>query len=261
MRKVLFLITVVGLLASLVSAAPTCFNSNARKQEVFTHAGHREPHDDSGIIYLPPARSRRSSNLDTMMEELIRKEMTTTFRDSNYLESLMAKVCDVDASGDFIADCEIKILTEPKIRVIPTKSISKEIVCTTVTCHIGLEESVSVSTTNSLEVSMSITAGAKPFGVGMEFTVTTGYGFSNTVEESVSLSYGFDLVRGDSGYIGMVSAEVSAYVRVEGCRCNNFLCAIQCSSSGLKITEDGHHEAVILKDGTPRSYVSFVYTN
>lgn len=265
MRKVLSLIAVVSLFASLASAAPTCFDSDARQQEVFTHAGRREPptkpRDDGGIIYIPPSRSRKQFNLDDMMQQLIQTEMVTTYSQADYIESLKAKVCGEDESGNFIAQCQLEILSNPVIRVIPTKAISKDILCSTATCTIGLEESVSVSTTHSAEVSMSITAGAKPFGIGMEFTVTAGYGFSKTAEESTTLVYNFDLVRGDTGYIGIVNAEVSAQVRYSGCRCNNFLCAIQCASSGPTMTETGHHEAVILKSGIPRGYVAFVYTN
>ncbi|KAF8931732.1 hypothetical protein BGZ52_011875 [Haplosporangium bisporale] len=266
MCKALSLITVIGLLVSLASAAPTCFDSGARKQEVLTHAGHRElptePRDDGGIIYLPPTRSRNNFDLNARMQELIHKEMTTTYRQPEYLESLKDKVCGVDASGNFIYLCQIEILSRPVIRVIPTKPVSKEILCSTLTCMIGLEESVSVSTTHSVEVSMSITAGAKPFGIGMEFTSTAGYGYSNTAEESTTLVYNFDLVRGDTGYIGIVNAEVSANVRVSGCRCNigfSALCKTLCYSPTL--IETGHHEAVILQNNKPRGYVSFVYTS
>ncbi|KAF8953617.1 hypothetical protein BGZ52_006840 [Haplosporangium bisporale] len=265
MRKALSLITVVGLLASLASAAPTCFDSDARNQEVFTHAGHREPptkpRDDGGIIYLPPTRSRKNVDLNAMMQEVIQKEMTTTYNQPMYLESLKAKVCGEDEKGNFIAHCQIQILSRPVIRVIPTRQISDDIICTTATCTIGFAKSVSVSTTHSAEVSLSITAGAKPFGIGMEFTTTVGYGYSNTAEESTTLSYNFDLVRGEAGYIGMANAEVSADVRVSGCRCNSFICSIQCSSSGPTMTDTGHHQAVILKNGIPRGFVSFIFTS
>ncbi|KAG0033510.1 hypothetical protein BGZ82_006087 [Podila clonocystis] len=263
MRKALSLITVVGLLASLASAAPTCFDSDARNQEVFTHVGHRkpptEPRDDGGIIYLPPTRSRKNLDLDDMMKEVVLKEMMTTYNEPAYLESLKAKACGADEFGYYIADCQIEILSRPVISVIPTKRISQDILCSPLTCAITYSESVSVSTTHSAEVSLSITAGAKPFGVGMDFTTTVGYGYSNTAEQSTTVSYNFDLVRGDAGYIGMVNAQVSAKLNISGCRCNNFLCAIQCSSSGEKMTETGHHEAVILQNGVPRGYVSFIY--
>ncbi|KAG0344680.1 hypothetical protein BG005_001717 [Podila minutissima] len=265
MRKALSFITVVGLLASLASAAPTCFDSDVRNQEVFTHAGHREPptkpRDDGGIIYLPPTRSRKNEDLNAKMQGVIQKEMTTTYNQPMYLEALKAKVCGVDASGNFIAHCQIDIISRPVIRVIPTRQISDDIICTPATCSIGFAKSVSVSTTHSAEVSLSITAGAKPFGIGMDFTTTVGYGYSNTAEESTTLSYNFDLVRGDSGYIGMVNAEVSADVKVSGCRCNSFVCSIQCSSSGPTMTETGHHEAVIMLNGSPRGFITFFFTS
>jgi len=263
MRKALSLIAVFGLLASLASAAPTCFNSDARQQEVFTHAGRRQPptkpYDDGGIIYIPPSRSRKNTDLDEMMWNLIRREMNTTYHEANYKASLIEKVCGEDEFGNYIAKCQLQILSNPVIRVIPTRAISKDIICSTETCTIGLQESVSVSTAHSTEVSVSITAGAKPFGIGMEFTTTLGYGFSSTAEESTALSYEFHLVKGNIGYIGMVNAEVSAQVHVSGCRCRDFICEIQCTAPTM--SETGHHEAVILQNGIPRSFVSFIYTN
>ncbi|KAI9237869.1 MAG: hypothetical protein BYD32DRAFT_461203 [Podila humilis] len=169
----------------------------------------------------------------------------------------------VEGHGDFVlVERGIKIIrNRPVIRVIPTRQISDDIICTTATCTIGFAKSVSVSTTHSAEVSLSITAGAKPFGIGMEFTTTVGYGYSNTAEESTTLSYNFDLVRGEAGYIGMANAEVSADVRVSGCRCNSFICSAQCSFSGPTMTDTGHHQAVILKNGIPRGFVSFIFTS
>ncbi|KAG0289142.1 hypothetical protein BGZ97_006566 [Linnemannia gamsii] len=277
MRKALSLITVVGLLASLASTAPSCFDSDARKQEVFTQAGHREPptkpRDDGGIIYLPPTRSRNNFDLDAMMQELIRKDMTTTYRQPEYLESLRDKICvGLDAPGpryDYILNCQIEILSKPVIRVIPAKAVSNEILCSSPTCAVAYEETVSVSTTHSTEVSLSVTAGAKPFGIGMEFTATAGYGYSNTAEESTTIGYTFNLDRGDMGYIGIVNAEVSATVRVSGCLCAMYppvpsVCQALCllyPTSNLNVNETGHHEAVILQNGKPRGYVSFVYTS
>jgi len=267
MRKVLSLIAVVGLLASLASAALANPDSDALQQEVSTPADHREPltepFDDGGIIYLPPSRSRSSTNLEGMMQQLIEREMKTTYRESDYVNALKAAVCGKPVSIPGNRGCQIEVLSKPVIRVIPTKAVSKDIYCSTPSCSIGLEEGVSISTTHSVEVSVSITAGAKPFGIGMEFTATAGYGFSDTTEESTTLLYNFDLAQGDAGYIGIVNAEVSAEVRVSECRCwmFEFDCINKCATGGMTISETGHHEAVILKNGKPRSYVSFVYTN
>ncbi|KAG0227280.1 hypothetical protein BGW41_003864, partial [Actinomortierella wolfii] len=220
MRKALSLLTVVGLLASLAFAAPTCFDSDARNQEVFTHASHREPpnmpRDDGGIIYLSPTKYRMNEDLNAKMQEVIRKDMKTRYNEPMYLESLKAKVCGADKNGNFIANCQVQILRKPVIRVIPVRQISNEIICTPTTCSITFAKSVSVSTTHSAEVSLSIAAGAQPFGVGVEFTSTVGYSYSATAEQSTTLSYNFNLVQGDSGYIAMVNAEISADVYIYG---------------------------------------------
>ncbi|KAI9235503.1 MAG: hypothetical protein BYD32DRAFT_463365 [Podila humilis] len=92
------------------------------------------------------------------------------------------------------------------------------------------------------EVSLSIMTSAKPFGIDMDFTTTVGYSYSQTSEETTTLKYDFDLVRSDPGYIVMVNAQVSVRTR-----------------SGPIFSEVGHHEAVILKNRTPRSYVAFTY--
>ncbi|KAF9334131.1 hypothetical protein BG006_002677 [Podila minutissima] len=75
---------------------------------------------------------------------------------------------------------------------------------------IVLEESVSASTTNSFEVSLSIEARAKPFGVGMTF--------ASTSEATTTLVYNIELVRGDRDYIGMANAYLSAKLRIKGCK-------------------------------------------
>ncbi|KAF8927803.1 hypothetical protein BGZ52_004082, partial [Haplosporangium bisporale] len=81
----------------------------------------------------------------------------------------------------------------PTVQVIPTKQVSDDILCTTVPCSMEFEKSVSVSTTNSLEV------GAEPFCVGVKFTNSVSYGFSLTKAASAALSYSFDIVEGESG--------------------------------------------------------------
>ncbi|KAF9293458.1 hypothetical protein BGZ74_011705 [Mortierella antarctica] len=266
MRKSLSLLTLGGLLAAIGSAAPVCFDSTSR-QDVFADVryGHSLPSDnDGGIIYLPPRQERARVDLDAMMKNLISREMQTTYNAAQYVESLKEKICN---QGTFlIVNCKVEILDRPVIKVIPTEQVSKDIVCTTETCMIGLEETVTVSTTHSAEVSLSIEAGAKPFGIGMSFTTTVGYGFSSTAEASTTLVYNFDLVRGDTGYIGMVNAQVSARVRVTGCKCptdfpDGPICQAVCIIQGDTFTEIGHHEAVILKNRVPRAYVAFVYTN
>ncbi|KAG0012121.1 hypothetical protein BGZ81_001751 [Podila clonocystis] len=67
-------------------------------------------------------------------------------------------------------NCVVEILGKPTIQLIPTELVSKDIACNTKTCHYGLQETVTVSTTGSVEVGMTIEAGAEPFDVGVKFT-------------------------------------------------------------------------------------------
>ncbi|KAF9308647.1 hypothetical protein BG003_010796 [Podila horticola] len=190
------------------------------------------------------------------MARLIRSEMDILVNAAEYGRELMAKVC----AG--YQPCQIEVLSMPTVQVIPTKQISKDIICTTPTCSIGLEESVSISTTHSREVGLSMEAGAKPFGVGVTFTASAKYGFSATKETSTSLTYTFNLDKGDSGYIGMVNAQISAKVRIAGCKCasGDGQCYHKCRTSP-DFTQTGHHEVVVEKDGVPRAFVAFVHKN
>jgi hypothetical protein len=52
--------------------------------------------------------------------------------------------------------------------------------------------------------------------MSLSATVDYGYDFSSTKDISTAFSYGFDLARDDIGHIGMVSAQISAKVRVRG---------------------------------------------
>lgn len=54
----------------------------------------------------------------------------------------------------------------------PSHQIFTNILCTTISCNIGLEETVTVSKTHSAEAGFSVEVSVKPFGVGMAFTVS-----------------------------------------------------------------------------------------
>ncbi|KAF9369751.1 hypothetical protein CPC16_004217 [Podila verticillata] len=266
MRKVLSLFSLVLF---VVTAAPTYMPAH---QQVFAplnahhcahphglqNGHHRFPYPDKhgGLIYLPPSKTRRGIDLDAEMLELIKTEMAIAYNATSYVASFKATIC---RTKDYeIEDCEVEVLSTPQIQLIPTNQISKDIICTTPTCMIGLEESVTVSTTHSAEVGLSIGTGAIPFGVGVSFTGSTQYGFSSTTATSTSLVYHFDLVQGDRGFVGMVNAQISAQVRIAGCKCPRRpscvanLCRTRCAIHGPAVVEVGHHEAVVMKNEKPR---------
>ncbi|KAF9968763.1 hypothetical protein BGZ70_008394 [Mortierella alpina] len=56
---------------------------------------------------------------------------------------------------------------------------------------------------SSAEVGFSASASAKPFGMGVEFTVFASYGFSESREASTTLSYESDLEKHEKGYIAL----------------------------------------------------------
>ncbi|KAF9327687.1 hypothetical protein BG006_009038 [Podila minutissima] len=139
--------------------------------------------------------------------------------------------------------------------------VSRDIICTTPSCSISLEETVTVSTTHSVEIGMSVEVSSKPFGMGVAFTTSVGYGFSSTSETSTALNYGFELEKGDSGYIGMVNAQISSRVRFRSCTCYDEACSERCRNGQWQSDQTLHHQKVIMKNGTPRGYVAFIYTN
>ncbi|KAK3816066.1 MAG: hypothetical protein J3Q66DRAFT_341541 [Benniella sp.] len=250
-------LSIIALLVAVVHSAPPAYPH----QQPFAHVGcsaDRLATSDDGITYLPPNRGRIPFDLDTDMRKVIESEMQHTYNSGSYIDALRQELC-LGMSTDA---CELTILSEPRIEIIPTKQISDDIYCSTATCTIGYEKITAISTTHSVELGFSAEVSAKPFGMGMSFTASTNYGFSHTKEESVALSYQFNLERGEAGYIAMVNAQVSARVRRQVCVCHTAICAITCSLVTFEpIDETAYHESVILKDGRPRSIVSFVFTS
>lgn len=82
-------------------------------------------------------------------------------------------------------------------------------------------------------------------------------------ETTTALNYNFELERGDSGYIGIVNAQISATVRLSMCKCLYHeyetcteKCIVKCRWASVEI---GHHKKVILKNEIPRGYVAICF--
>ncbi|KAG0030593.1 hypothetical protein BGZ81_002458 [Podila clonocystis] len=256
MRKVLSVV-LVGLLATIGSAVPACFDSDTHHQTILSpiHGLNLDPDGgDGSIIYIPPSDSRSNApDLDTRMQRLIDDEMATQYHRAQYVESLKATVCGTKINLHF---CQIEILEPPTIQVIPANLVSSDIYCNTPTCSVSLTDHyVYIRTTNSNEKGMTIVAGSEPFEDAVEFMATNGYGFSESSETLVSLTYTFNLREGDTGHVSIVNAQVSAKVRLVGCKCSSDLECLACKKLGPNYKEVGHHEVVVLKNGVPRSYV------
>lgn len=268
--KVVSLLALAGLLA-VIGSAPVCFDTYTRHQEVFASADHpwlsSDLDDSNGLVYLPPHKSRSGTDdLAAMMRKLIVKEMEIEYNPIKYRDAMFIEAVK-SQPGFEITKFEIKILSEPKVQVIPVKQISRDIYCSTPKCKIGLEESVTVSTTHSTEIGASVEISGKPFGVGASFTASASYSVSHGKEASTALSYEFELDQKDAGYIGMVNAQISAQVSIRGCRCSissgsfyRAICSAACIVSPNYVV-DGYHEAVVMKHGKPKGYVSFLYTS
>ncbi|KAG0354443.1 hypothetical protein BG005_006482 [Podila minutissima] len=220
--KVVSLLALAGLLA-VIGSAPVCFDTYTRHQEVFASADHTwlssDLDDSNGLVYLPPHKSRSGTDdLAAMMRKLIVKEMEIEYNPIKYRDAMFIEAVK-SQPGFEITKFEIKILSEPKVQVIPVKQISRDIYCSTPKCKIGLEESVTVSTTHSTEIGASVEISGKPFGVGASFTASASYSVSHGKEASTALSYEFELDQKDAGYIGMVNAQISAQVSIRGYTC------------------------------------------
>ncbi|KAF9969426.1 hypothetical protein BGZ73_008224 [Actinomortierella ambigua] len=146
--------------------------------------------------------------------------MSIEYHQARYMSALKERAC-LYRCEEFpvavkIIDCVVDVIEAPHIEVIPTRRLSHDIHCTTPTCTIGYEDRTTVSTTHSVNAGFGAAMSSAPFGMGVEFTKSVGYGFSKTNEESTAFSYEFNIEHGDSGYIGVASAQISAKIRRQG---------------------------------------------
>ncbi|KAF9273253.1 hypothetical protein BGZ68_001675 [Mortierella alpina] len=187
--------------------------------------------------------------------------MKPTYNNARYVEGLKAELCRTPPTWFKSYECEIDLLEAPQVKIIPTRQLGDDIYCSTDKCNNGFHDTTTIATAHSTEVGFSVEASAAPFGMGVTMSASAGYGFSSSKEESTTVNYDFELKRGESGYIGLVNAQVSAKVRRRYCRCD--ISDIFCRMMGHGCTlfeETAHHESVIMKNGRPRGMVSFIYT-
>ncbi|KAG0094035.1 hypothetical protein BGZ93_007577 [Podila epicladia] len=234
-RKVVSLVALIGLLA-VIGSAPVCFNTYAHHQEVLASADHpwlsSDLDDSNALVYLPPYKSHSGTeDLTAMMRKLIANEMEIDYNPVKYRDAMFIEAVK-SQPGYEITNFELQVLSEPKVQVIPVKQVSRDIYCSTSKCKIGLDESVTVSTTHSTEIGASIEISGKPFGVGASFTTSVSYSVSHGKETSTALSYEFELNQKDTGYIGMVNAQISAQVSI---RASTAVATLSYSATGLSL--------------------------
>ncbi|KAF9126346.1 hypothetical protein BGX30_015286 [Mortierella sp. GBA39] len=281
---------ILGIVATVGSAAPSCSTRQSIDQwissrpqslssyeNVLDHSNirgtsnrvHRRPSGPAGsdnketlaIVYLPHNKRRTRPDLDAIMQALIDKKLTFDYDAKAYHANLVESICNDPSSYYQITDCKITILSEPKIQVIPTQRLSDNIICKTSSCKVAHDDAVSVWTTHSDETTLPIRVGGEPFQVSVDLHRSLGYGFSNSVQALAPIYYQLDLVEGDEGYIAMVSAEISAKIRVTGCKryrddvrrgSSNFGCS-------TFIDQTGHNEVVITQNGyDPKAIIAFI---
>ncbi|KAF9326335.1 hypothetical protein BGZ91_001984 [Linnemannia elongata] len=254
----------LGLLAAVASAAPSRSTRQSLNQWL-SHCPQSLSDYDSmetpAIVYLPHTKRRTSLDLDDIMQSLIDKKLAFDYDAEAYHASLVKSICNNPYSDYYIEDCKITILSEPKIKVIPTKRLTSEIDCKSSSCKIFYRETVGVWTTHSHETTLPIRVGKVPFQDGIEFQKSLGYGFGTIYGVEVPIDYQFDLTEGDKGHIAIVGAEISAKIRVTGCErsrddIRRGSCNSECSTF---LDQTGHNEVIITQNGyDPKAILAFV---
>ncbi|KAG0373960.1 hypothetical protein BGX24_011021 [Mortierella sp. AD032] len=176
-------------------------------------------------------------------------------------------MCKQPSNSDLIYYyCVVDVLTTPIIELIPAKQVSREIVCSTPSCLIGLFQFVTVASTHSTEVGFSVETGPKPFAAGLTLSKPfLGYDYSATNQEVTQLDHQLKLKQGDVGYVALVNAQATARVRIRACKCQMGVeygtCMILCRVLPGKhaIDDTAYHEAVIVQGRTAKSIISFIH--
>ncbi|KAG0293617.1 hypothetical protein BGZ97_005282 [Linnemannia gamsii] len=267
----------IAALATVGTSAPlfTLSGSGSYQQLSFTRVARcasrppRPPRNsDCGITYIPPEEGPTSSKaLNDQMQNTIDSEMEYKYHPEKYREALKEALCQQPTPGYKNMICNVTILEAPTVQIIPAQPISQRVVCTTQACTVRYSVTQTVSTTHSTSVGFSGTAGAKPFGLGMEFTGSTGYEFSSTTEKATQVGYDFQLIRGESGYVALVGVQVSSRARFDSCPCElqingrpSWRCKVMCESEENWTRQEGYHESIIKQNGGVKGIVSFIYT-
>lgn len=257
---------ILGLLAAVTSAAPSCSMRQSIDQWISSDSQSLSAYEmglgtTPAIVYLPHNKRRSGLDLDEIMQALIDKKLTFEYDAEAYHDSLVKSICNNPSSYYKITDCKVTILSEPKIKVIPTQRLSSEIICKSDTCQVLFRESLAVVTTHSDEETIPITLGGETFQEGVELDRSLGYGFSTYYQATAPIDYEFNLAEGDKGHIAVVGAEISAKIRVTGCqRSRDDVRSGSCHSKcPTFIDQTGHNEAVITQNGyEPKAIVAFI---
>ncbi|KAF9148479.1 hypothetical protein BG015_009788 [Linnemannia schmuckeri] len=130
--------------------------------------------------YLGPSRL----DISLWLWSVSRGPSSMAFKHSaeKYREAFLYRMCR-PKRGYHNVIWNISVLEEPIIQIISTRPISLPIFCTVPSCMTTYTITHIVSTTHSGSPGFLVQAGAKPFGIGIEFTATTGPEFSRRPRE------------------------------------------------------------------------------
>ncbi|KFH63674.1 hypothetical protein MVEG_10367 [Podila verticillata NRRL 6337] len=227
------------LLTASGHAAP-CIAAVAADQVAFAAT------PSQGGLTLVGGKLRGLNNLNAQMQQVIDREMAISYHQARYLDQLRREVCT------YVPDCVVDVITQPRIEVIPARRVSQDFHCNAPLCTIGYHFNLDISTTRSEETGFAADVSIAPFEEGVMFSTSSSYGFRKN--KDTTISYEFRMEMGDSAYIAMVNAQISAKVRLRGSKqCNDWVCY------GGPFDITGYHEAVIMHNDTPKSIVALVY--
>lgn len=112
-------------------------------------------------------------------------------------DSIIVKLFKIENLNVVIEPTNINILDQGIICPPGTKE-----------CEINRTVTTSISTTNSVDVSVTAETSAKIFGAGVSFSTTVAYGFSKTSTEETSVSVNYTLEPGKSGILACISIQI-----------------------------------------------------
>ncbi|KAF9965579.1 hypothetical protein BGZ70_004567 [Mortierella alpina] len=247
--------SLVGCLAAVSQAAP-CMSewSVSRPQHPLGRGEHTEiiigGEKSLGGVPTRGRKFRSADDLTEDMKEQIEDEMGFDFDSQAYIRTLAGEV------GCFSPMCDLEIISTAVIEVIPVTRLSGDIFCQTETCTIRFHGPITISTIHS-EDSFSAEVSSEPFAKGVSFKDSESYGFSQANDESTELNYEFNLKKGDLGYLGIVSAQISTRVRARYSDLDSTAhCALPANTRTL--VKEGYHEAVVTKYNRPVFLAGFI---
>lgn len=270
-------LVLLGLLAAIGAAAPGCRRPSSPHQEIFYHNGHpvlegslasfdggRDA--DGGIIYLPPnTQGTTPAELEETFEDIIKSKMGFTFSSYPWAVAYEAELCRRMYDKDHrLFNCIVINRSLASIKALPVRTLSGEVICDDQpTCTVIQTASVQVSTTHSADTGLPAEMSATSFSKSVRFDDPSAtYGFNVTKASSMFVTYLFDLPRGQTGFVGLVNAQILVDVDIEACACpidlSDAECEVECKNDSRTITQSGYHEAVIFQNGGSAGLVGLI---